>query len=82
MFFRKRDIYPSNVCFITVIAFSSVGLLRKNYFKIGSTETWNPETETEYGIRERRFQAIDLKKIYISNDNEISKHTLKKDTNE
>ena len=36
----------------------------------------------EYGIRERRFQAIDLKKIYISNDNEISKHTLKKDTNE
>ena len=23
------------------------------------------ERETEYGIRERRFQAIDLKKIYI-----------------
>ena len=22
----------------------------------------NPETETEYGIRERKFQAIDLKK--------------------
>ena len=44
----------------------------------------NPETETETecGIRERRFQAIDLKKIYISNDNEISKHALKKDTNE
>ena len=35
----------------------------------GSTKTWNPEsgngiteTETEYGICERRFQAIDLKK--------------------
>ena len=28
----------------------------------------NPETETEYGIRERRFQAIDLKKN-VSNDN-------------
>ena len=38
-----------------------------------STKTWNPEsgyengimeteTETEYGICERRFQAIDLKK--------------------
>ena len=42
----------------------------------------NPETETEtkteYGIRERRFQAIDLKKIYISNDNEINKLIKKK----
>ena len=31
-----------------------------------STKTWNPETETEtemeYGIGERRFQAINLKK--------------------
>ena len=39
-------------------------------FGWGSTKTWNPEsgngngiTETEYGIRERRFQAIDLKKM-------------------
>ena len=36
---------------------------------------------TEYGIRERRFQAINLKKIYISNDNKINK-LIKKDTNE
>ena len=28
-----------------------------------ATET-DRESETEYGIRERRFQAIDLKKIY------------------
>ena len=42
----------------------------------------NPETETEYGICERRFQAIDLKKKnYISNDNKINKQ-IKKDTNE
>ena len=31
---------------------------------LGSTKIWNPEketeTETEYGIREWRFQAIDL----------------------
>ena len=27
------------------------------------------ETETEYGIYERRFQGIDFEKIYISNDN-------------
>ena len=27
------------------------------------------ETEIEKGIRERGFQVIDLKKIYISNDN-------------
>ena len=42
--------------------------------KSGSTKTWNPEsgngngiteTETEYGICERRFQAIDLKKILV-----------------
>ena len=26
-------------------------------------------TETEHGIRESRFQEIDLEKIYISNDN-------------
>ena len=53
----------------------------------GSTKTPNPEsgngngvteTETEYGICERRFQAIDLKKIYISNDNKISKQIKKK----
>ena len=30
------------------------------------TET---ETETEYGIYERRFQGIDFGKKYISNDN-------------
>ena len=35
------------------------------------------ETETEYGIFERRFQAIDLKK-YISNDNKINKQIKKK----
>ena len=39
------------------------------------TET---ETETEYGICERRFQAIDLKNIYISNDNKINKQIKKK----
>ena len=51
------------------------GLLTSPYLLgAGSTKTWNPEsgngngitgteTETEYGIRERRFQAIDLKKI-------------------
>ena len=38
----------------------------------------NPETETEYGIRERRFQAIDLKKKYISNDNKINKQIKSK----
>ena len=41
----------------------------------------NPETETEtkteYGICERRFQAIDLKKN-ISNDNKINKQIKKK----
>ena len=43
--------------------------LRKMRILIGSTKTRHPEsgnvngiTETEYGIRERRFQAIDLKK--------------------
>ena len=46
----------------------------------GSTKTWNPETETEtdYGICERRFQAIDLKKKYISNDNKINKQIKKR----
>ena len=40
---------------------------------------WNDgitETETEYGIRERRFQAIDF-----SNNNKINKQ-IKKDINE
>lgn len=37
--------------------------------------------ETEYGIHERRFQAIDLKKIYISNNNKINKQ-IKQDINE
>ena len=37
--------------------------------------------ETECGIHERRFQAIDLKKIYISNNNEINKQ-IKQDINE
>ena len=34
----------------------------------GSTGTWNPkpETETEYGIRERRFQVIDLKEKILA----------------
>ena len=37
------------------------------------------ETETEYGICERRFQAIDLKKNnYISNDNKIDKQIKKR----
>ena len=31
------------------------------------------------GIRERRFQAIDLKKQYVSNDNKITKQ-IKKNT--
>ena len=38
-------------------------------------ETWNPETE--YGIHERRFQAIDLKKKNVSNDNKITKQVKK-----
>ena len=52
---------------------------RFSFLVCGSTKTRNPEsgngngiTETEYGISERRFQAIDLK-IYISNDNKINK---------
>ena len=33
------------------------------------------ETETEYGIRERRFQAVDLKKKIVSSDkNDKKKH--------
>jgi len=31
------------------------------------------ETETEYGIRERRFQAIDLKKKKISDGEKVKK---------
>ena len=42
------------------------------------TET-ETDTKTEYGICERRFQAIDLKKKnYISNDNKINKQIKKK----
>ena len=37
----------------------------------------NPETETEYGIRERRFEAINLKKN-VSNDNKITQQIKKK----
>lgn len=38
--------------------------------------------ETEYGIHERRFQAIDLKKKQnISNNNKINKQ-IKQDINE
>ena len=36
------------------------------------------ETDTEYGIRERRFQVIDLEKKNISNDNEINKQIKKR----
>ena len=36
------------------------------------------ETETEYGICERRFQAIDLKNKNISNDNKINKQIKKR----
>ena len=36
------------------------------------------ETETEYGIRERRFQAVDLKKKNVSSD----KNDKKKNINE
>ena len=32
MFFQNRNVYPSNVWIITVIAFNSVGLLRNNLF--------------------------------------------------
>ena len=42
----------------------------------------NGITETEYGISERRFQAIDLNNISISNDNKIKKTVKKTDTNE
>ena len=49
-------------------------------YSAGGIKIWNQETEsrkqkqerkrnTEHGIRERRFQEIDLEKIYISNDN-------------
>ena len=48
-----------------------------SYF--GSTKTRNPELGNgngngngkEYGIRERRFQAMDLKKKNVSNDKKI-----------
>ena len=36
MFFQNRNVYPSNVWFITGIAFNSVGLLRNSYFKLSS----------------------------------------------
>ena len=36
------------------------------------------ETETEYGICERRFQAIDLKNKNISNDNKVNKQIKKR----
>ena len=39
----------------------------------------NPETE--YGIRERRFQAIDLKKN-VSNDKKITQQIKRKDIDE
>ena len=39
------------------------------------------ETETEYGICERRFQAIDLKRN-VSNDNKITKQIKKEDIDE
>ena len=35
---------------------------------------WNHEN----GIRKRRFQAIDLKKHYVSNDNKITKQIKKR----
>ena len=38
------------------------------------------ETETEYGISERRFQAIDLKNN-VSNDNKITKQVKKRQMN-
>ena len=41
MFFEKRDVYPSNVLFITATAFKSVELLRNNYFKISSNAPSN-----------------------------------------
>ena len=44
------------------------------------TANLETETETEYEICERRFQATDLKEKY--NDNKINKQTKKKDTNE
>ena len=60
--------------------------LSQTRFNHGSTKRWKPESGngngiTEYRIRERRFQAIDLKNIYISNDNKINKQ-IKKDVNE
>ena len=44
---------------------------------IAETEA-ETEMETEYGIRERRFQAIDMKKIYITNNDKIIKQIKKK----
>ena len=62
-----------------------------NEGECGSTKTWNPESgirkwkrkrkrkrNTEYGIRERRFQAVDLKKKNVSSD----KNDKKKNINE
>ena len=41
MFFQKRNVYPPNVWFITVIAFNSVSFCRNNSFKIRSTAPSN-----------------------------------------
>ena len=43
MFFQNRNVYPSNDWFITVITFSSVGLLRNNYFEISYNAPSNSE---------------------------------------
>ena len=54
------------------VAKSATGAALKQGFR-------NPETETEtdYGVRERRFQATDWKKN-VSNDNKITKQIKKK----
>ena len=44
------------------------------------TAARNPESGN--GIRERRFQAIDLKKKYIGNDNKINEQIKRIDINE
>ena len=56
------------ICCCNEYSFQAVYVWNSQWYKsrkffFGSTKTWNTETETEmeYRIRERRFQAIDLK---------------------
>ena len=73
MFFQKRDVYPSNVWFITVIAFKSVELLRNDYFKISSNAPSNLVCEqdgscplgTTRHVPQEKFPRKPYKKSFI-----------------